>query len=180
VKTILSLIFFSIIFQNYSSAFEIDLFLKTHLKCEMFEREYNHNNDLKQDRSYQIKSLPDDEVKIFLAFDEKFVFYFWDDKKKNYELKDEIIEFNELRIKTEGQYYNWDEYLNYREFIKDKNMRYDDLIVNPGSYVFHIDREKGELIRYDIWRNGGGFKDKFNCKKISYFSLPKKKINKKF
>ena len=94
--------------------------------------------------------------------------------------KDEIIEYNKLRIKTEGQYYNWDEYLNYREFIKDKKMSVDDLIRNPGSYVFHIDREKGELIRYDIWRSGAGFKDKFNCKKISYFSLPKKKINKKF
>ena len=72
MKKLFGIIIFFLFFYTYSLAIEMSMFLNTHLKCEMFEREYNHNNDLKQDRSYQIKSLPDDEVKIFLAFDEKF------------------------------------------------------------------------------------------------------------
>lgn len=158
----------------------MSMFLNTHLKCEMFEREYNHNNDFKQDRTFQIKRLPDDIITIFISFDENFVFYSWHKKKKKYEEKDKIVEFNELKIVTEGQYYNWDPYLNYQKFINDPTMSADELIRNPGSVVFKIDREKGELVRYEVWGDGGGYVDKFKCKKINYFSLPKKKVDKKF
>ena len=130
-------------------------------------------------KTHKIDELPDDQITIFIAFDENFVFYSWHKKKKNYEKKDKIIEYNELKIVT-GQYSNFDVYLNTKEWLNDLSI---ERIPNPGSLRFIINREKGQLIRNVVWQWGGGYKDIFECKKINYFLLPKEKkekINKKF
>ena len=179
MKKLLGIIVVILSFNTQSSAFEISMVFKTHLKCDMIKREYNPNNDLRIDKTHKIDELPDDQITIFIAFDENFVFYSWHKKKKNYEKKDKIIEYNELKIVT-GQYSNFDVYLNTKEWLNDLSI---ERIPNPGSLRFIINREKGQLIRNVVWQWGGGYKDIFECKKINYFLLPKEKkekINKKF
>ena len=179
MKKIFTFSFVFLFFPTHLLALKIKMALNTHLKCDMFEREYNHSNDLRYDRTFEIESLADKT--IFIAFDKNFVFYSWHKKKKTYEMKDKIIEYSELTIITEGQTYNFDTYLNYKEWYNSLGTSENiEGIPNPGSRVFKIDREEGQLVRYNIWRNGGGYIEKFKCKKINYFSLPKEKVNKKF
>ena len=177
MKKLLQILFFIFLFNTNLLAIEIGMVFNTHLKCEMIERTRYWDNKNYADETYTIKDLSEDENPLFISFDKNFVFYSWHKKKKIYELKDKIKKYNELEIVTEG-HYNFDEYMNYQEWLKNPNLQ---LIENPGSIVFQINREEGKLVRYDIGSiKGAGTRDKFDCKKINYFSLPKDKVKTKF
>jgi hypothetical protein len=177
MKKLLGIVVLGLICQTKSLAIEMSMFLNTHLKCEMFERTMYWSNDNSVDETYEIESLSDDENPIYISFDKNFVFYSWHKRKKIYELKDEIKEYSEIQIITEG-HYNFDRYMNFEKVLNNPDL---ELIRNPGSMVFQINRENGELVRYNIWSGAGaGTKDKFKCDKINYFSLPKEKVIKKF
>ena len=158
-------------------ASDIKIALNTHLKCDMKKRTLYWSNHNSVDETNKIKDISKDQNPIFISFDENYVFYSWHKKKKVYEKKDKIKIYDELRIVTEG-HRNFDKYMNWQKWYdgKEKN-----LIENPGSEVFDINRETGELTEFDIWAiDGAGYKNVYICKKINYFSLPKQKVNKKF
>ena len=177
MKKLLISFFVILFFTTNLLAFDIKMALNTHLKCDMTKRILYWSNPISVDKTNEIKNLLEEENPIFISFDENYVFYSWSKKKKTYEEKDKIKNYDELSIVTEG-HYNFDKYMNYDEALKDRSIK---LIENPGSKVFDINRETGELVEYDIWAiDGAGYKNTYMCKKINYLFLPKQKVDKKF
>ncbi len=176
IKKIVIFSFVILFFSKNLLAFDIKMALNTHLECNMTKRILYWSNTIRDDQTYDIENLHESKNPIFISFDKNYVFYSWNKKTKIYEKKDKIKNYDELSIVTEG-HYNFDKYMNWEE----ANYEIDKLIENPGSEVFDINRETGELTEYDIWAiKGAGYKNVYMCNKINYLFLPKQKFKKKF